>query len=76
MTKPTLSNLFKAYARANRALNDEEYFEALSDITVIGNASVGLAIIAALTRIQIEKPLLLPLVFVACSTSIFLALKN
>ncbi|MBI2770597.1 MAG: hypothetical protein HYX47_13305 [Burkholderiales bacterium] len=62
--------------RVTDAASEEELAEALSDMERIGERSVSLAIAVQLLKIQLERPVVLPLAVLMCGFSLYFAAQR
>jgi hypothetical protein len=58
--------IFRCMCRIQTASSSEEIDESWSDLERLGHASVGASIVAALAKIQLERPSLLPFALTLC----------
>lgn len=68
--------LAEAARRAAQATNEEELAEAVSDMDRLGHESVTMAVAVQLVKIQLERPLVLPLAIAMCGLSLYWAIQS
>ncbi len=73
MADSDAKRVLSAYETARKAQTQDEYEEAIADLSVLARESVTLAVLASMAKIQIERPALIPVALVVTATSIFLS---
>lgn len=61
---PELKEIWRSADRLAKARDDEERAEAASDLDQIGRSGVAAAICVALVRIQLQFPVVIPLLVI------------
>jgi hypothetical protein len=73
MADSDAKRVLSVYETARKAQTQDEFEEAIADLSVLARESVTLAVLATMAKIQIERPALIPVGLVVLATSIFLS---
>lgn len=76
MPNDSLKQILQAYLTAKDSQTEDEYYEAISDINRLAKRSIKAAIFSEIVKIQLERPVVIPLSLIAILTSFVLFLKR
>lgn len=76
MPNDSLKQILQAYLTAKDSQTEDEYYEAISDINRLAKRSIKAAIFSEIVKIQLERPVVIPLALTAILTSFVLFVKR
>lgn len=68
--------VLEAYEAARSAQTPDDYEEAMAELDFLARKDISLAILSTMAKIQIERPVLIPLVILLGSTSLALSISR
>lgn len=71
-----VAEVLRAVSRVREARDEEERAEARADLEALGRRGPGLAAVVALAKIQVERPMVLPMAIVMCTWALFQAARR
>lgn len=71
-----IADVLRAVSRVRRAQDDEERAEADADLEALGRQGPGLAALVALAKIQVERPMVLPMAAMMCGWALVQAVRG
>lgn len=71
-----IADVLRSVSRVREAQDEEERAEAHADLEAIGRRGPGLAVVVALAKIQVERPMVLPIAILMCSWALFQAARR